>query len=143
MDEIEQVVEEKEKNSSPSVGRIQRKKGSTHTKLPQYPNMNARTIQLRFDVQVKVNNVTEEPEAKAAMVVKFKEVIGRMMDEEKTTVLYPYSTISSAVPIAARTQLTNTFTELKRHLQSLKPPLKNSDVVYKHIYIGRDTEYAD
>ena len=85
----------------------------------------------------------DEPDAKAATVAKFKELISKIMEEENTTVIYPYSTSSSAVPITTMARMPNTFIELKRYLPSIKPPLKDSDLVYGQVYIGTNTEYAD
>ena len=72
----------------------------------------------------------EESEAKADIVVKYKGMIGKIIEEESTYFLYSYSTSSSATPITALARTPNIFTELKQYLPSLKPPLKDSDVVY-------------
>ena len=85
----------------------------------------------------------EEPETKALIVVKVKEMIGNIMNEENIAALYPYSTISSTSPIADQMNIPNTFTKIKYYLPSLKTPLKNSDVVYRQIYTGTNTEYVD
>ena len=43
----------------------------------------------------------EESDEKVATIVKFKGLIETIMEEENTAVLYPYSELSSAVPITA------------------------------------------
>ena len=65
------------------------------------------------------------------------------MEEENTTVLYPYSSSSSAAPVTVLARTPNTFTELKRYLPSIKPPLKDSDLVYGQVYIGTNSVYTD
>ena len=92
---------------------------------------------------IRLDSIMVENEAKSASVVKFKEMIGKIMEEENTMVLYPYSSSSSAVPITAMARMPNTFTELKRYVPSIKPPLKDSDLVYGQIYIGTNSDYAD
>ena len=84
-----------------------------------------------------------ENKAKSAIVVKFKKMIGKITEEENTMVLYPYSSSSSAVPITAMARMPNTFIELKRYVPSIKPPLKDSDLVYGQIYIGTNSMYTD
>ena len=65
------------------------------------------------------------------------------MEEESSVVLYPYSSSSSSLPITAAAKLPNTYTDLKRHVLSLNPPAKNSDLAYYQIYIGTNTIFDD
>ena len=65
------------------------------------------------------------------------------MDEELFAVLFLYSTLSSAVLITAVAQLSNTYTDIKRHVPSLNPPIKDNDIVYCQIYIETNTMFDD
>ena len=107
-------------------GTFQRKSEKVQAKLPQHPDATySRTHQIRFDFRIRLDSIMVENEAKSASVVKFKEMIGKIMEEENTMVLYPYSSSSSAVPITAMARMPNTFIELKRYVPSIKPPLKD------------------
>ena len=119
------------------------KSEKVQAKLPHPDTNYSRTHQLRFDFRLRLDSITLEPEAKLASVLKFKAMIGKIMEEENTMVLYPYSSSSSAVPITAMARMPNTFTELKRYVPSIKAPLKDSDLVYGQIYIGTNSDYAD
>ena len=98
---------------------------------------------MRFDIRLKLDSIMEESEAKTATVTKFKELIGKIMEEENTTVLYPYSSSSSAAPVTVLARTPNTFTELKMYLPIIKTPLKGSDLVYGQVYIGTNSVYTD
>ena len=59
------------------------------------------TFQLKFDIRLKLDSVMDETNAKISIVMKFKALIGKIMEEENATVLYPYSATPSAVPITS------------------------------------------
>ena len=42
-----------------------------------------------------------------------------------------------------KARLLNTYMELKIYFPSLKPPVKNGDIVYSQIYIGNTTPFND
>jgi len=125
-------------------GLYQRKSVKIQAKLQKHTDETySRTHQIRFDFRIRLDSIMMENEAKSAIVVKFKEMIGKIMEEENTMVLYPYSSSSSAVPITAMARMPNTFIELKRYVPSIKPPLKDSDLVYGQIFIGTNSTYQD
>ena len=74
----------------------------------------------------------KEADAKLAIIVQFKVLVVKTMEEKNVAFIYPYSTTSRVVPITSLSRLPNVFMELK-----------NSDVVYGQIYIGTTTEYTD
>ena len=56
----------------------------------------------------------DEAESKLAITVNFKEIFGKIIDEESSVIMYPYSTSSSAVPVTSMAQMSSTYTDLKR-----------------------------
>ena len=68
----------------------------------------------------------EEPENTLGMVEKFRQLFTKIKEEESSAILYPYSTSSSAVPIPDIRKLPNTYTEMKRYIPGLKPPLEST-----------------
>ena len=65
------------------------------------------------------------------------------MEEESGAVVYPYLTTSSASSIVAKARIPNTYTDLRQYLPDIRQSLKDSDLVYGHIYIGTGTGYTD
>ena len=82
-------------------------------------------------------------ESKMATVAKFKELFGKIANEGSSTILYQYSTTSSAKPILTIARIPNTYTELKRYIPSSNLPVKDGDVVNGHIYFGTNTPFDD
>ena len=85
----------------------------------------------------------DEGKSKVATVAKFREILIKIMDDESSTVLCPYSTPSSIISTTAIKRMTNTFTDLEHYMPSLKPPVKDSDILYGQIYIGMNTPFND
>ena len=65
------------------------------------------------------------------------------MEEESSVVLYPHSTLSSAVLITAVARLPNIYTDLKQYAPSVNPPIKNSDIAYCQMYVRTNTMFED
>lgn len=84
----------------------------------------------------------EEAEAKGANV-KSREMIDKIMKEESSVVIHPYSTTSRASPIVAKVRIPNTYTDMRRYIPGIQRPLKDSDLVYGQIYIGTGAEYTN
>lgn len=106
-------------------------------KPPQHPNTNyAQGYQLRFDIRIEL----DKGESKVA---KFKEIFKKIIDDKLLVVLYPYSTSPSVTHISVIARIPNTYTDLKRYLPGLKPPLKNNDIVYGQKYLGTNTAFND
>ena len=85
----------------------------------------------------------DEADSKVAMISKFKEIFIKIADEELSAVLYPYLTSSSDVPCSALSRIPKTYTELKRYVPSLNPPVKNGNIAYCQIYLGINTTFVD
>ena len=115
-------------------------KWSTQTRLAPYPNPNyVWTHQLCYDVRIQLDSVMEEPESTISLVWKFKQIFTKTTEEESSAILYPYSTTSSAVPIMDKLWLPNTYSELRRYVPGLKPPMKDFNLAYRQLYIGTNT----
>ena len=99
--------------------------------------------QLRFDFRLKLDSVMEKTEAKGTTVGKFREMIEKIIEEESSAVVYLYLTTSSASSIVAKARIPKTYTYLRRYLPGIRPPLKNSDLVYGQIYTSTGTYYTD
>ena len=112
--------------------------------IPDHPKTNySRKYQFRYDARIKLDEVLDDASAKLAISLKFKSIFKKLMEEESSAVLYPYSSSSSLLPITLAAKLPNTYTDLKRHVPSLNPPAKNSDLAYCQIYIGTNTCFDD
>ena len=85
----------------------------------------------------------KEPESILAMVETFKKLFIKIKEEESSTILYPYSTSSSAAPISEVTHLPNTYTKMKRYIPGFKPPLKGFDLMYSQLFIGTSSAFDD
>lgn len=85
----------------------------------------------------------DEAESKVAMVAKFRETFIKIINDESSAILYPNSTTSSDIPISAITRLPRTYTELKWYIPSLSPPVKDGNISYGQIYIGKNTPFDD
>ena len=119
-------------------------KKTTQTRLaPIIDPIHAREHQLRYDMRLQLDKIMEEPESTKALVAKFRALFKKVQEEESSAILYPYSTTSSAVPITDVARLPNTYTELRRYIPTIKPPLKNSDLVYGQVYIGTNSAFDD
>ena len=92
-------------------------------------------------MRIQLDKVIYEGKSKVAMVVKFREIITKMMDDESSAVLYPYSTSSRTIIITAIKRMSNKFTDLKRYIPNLKYPVKDINVLYGQIYIGTNTAF--
>jgi len=80
---------------------------------------------------------------KFAIVQKFKDIFGKITEDESSEVLYLYLMLFSAAPITSFKQLPNNFTELNRYVPSMKPPLKNIGIVYGQLYFRANSKYTD
>ena len=98
---------------------------------------------MRYDIRIKLEKIMDEGGSKVAMVDKFRELFGKILDNESSTVLYLYFTSYSATPIAILSRAPIKYTELKRFIPSLKPPVKNGDIVYGQIYVSTNTMFKD
>ena len=100
-------------------------KEKNQAKIPHHLNTDyARDYQLRYDARIKLDAVIDEAASKLGIVIKFKAIFKRIIDDELSVVLYPYLTLSSAVPITAVARLPNTYIDLKWYVPSLNPPQK-------------------
>ena len=112
--------------------------------LPHHPNTDYdRYYQLRYDARIKLDAVVDEAARKLAIVIKFKAIFKHIMEEESSVVLYPHSTLSSAVLITAVARLPNTYMYLKWYVPSLNSPKKNSDIVYCQMYVETNIMFDD
>lgn len=124
--------------------RDQARNNKTHTNLLHYLDSNyARGFQLRFDARIKPDKVIDETDSKMAIVSRFKEIFSKIIDEESSSVLYPYLESSSATPVSESTCMLNTYTELKRYVPSLNPPIKDGDISYCQIYVCITITFED
>ena len=85
----------------------------------------------------------DEGERKVATVANFKEIFKKIVDDKSTPVLYPYSTSLSATSISVIVRIPNTYMDLKWYILSLKPLVKNSNIVYGQIYSGTNMSFND
>ena len=74
----------------------------TQSKLPQHPNVNyARKFQQRFDMHIELDSLMDDAESKDATFLKIKAMFIKILEEDNSATLYPYSISSSAVPVTA------------------------------------------
>ena len=100
-------------------------KEKKQAKLPHHPNIDyAREYQLRYNAITKLDVFVDEVASKLAIVLKFKVIFKRIMEEESSVVLYPYLTSPSVIPITAVAHLSNTYTDLKWYVSRLNRPKK-------------------
>lgn len=120
-----------------------RAKDKKQTNLPHHPNINyAQTFQLQYDARIDIDKVMDEAENKVAIKVKFKEIFGKIINNESSAVLSPYSSLSSAVPVTTMVRMLNMYMYPKRYVPSLSPPIKNGEITYCHLYIGTNATFA-
>lgn len=87
--------------------------------------------------------MTDESDNEHAIVAKYNELFCKIINEESTVVLYPYSTSSSAVPVVVMARMSNIYTDLKRYVLSLNPSIENSDIACYQLYVGTNTTFDD
>ena len=97
----------------------------------------------QFDTRLMVGKGTRDKNAKDTILKQFILLFKKIIEEERSLVLYAYSSSSTAIPITEDRQLPNTYGELMRYVPSLKVPKRTVEYAYGNIRIGTDTAFAD
>ena len=97
----------------------------------------------RFDIRIMVGKGISNKNAKDTIVKHFIHLFKKIFEEERSLVLYPYSSSSNAVPITETSLLPNTYGELMRYVPSLKVPKPSVEYAYGNMRIGTNTVFAD
>lgn len=97
----------------------------------------------RFDIRLMVGKGISNKNAKDTILKQFILLFKKIFEEERSIVLYPYSSSSNAVPITEKSLLPNTYGELMRYVPSLKVPKQTVEYAYGNMRIGTNTVFAD
>ena len=93
------AIKDKQKQNKNKKQKEKQKKSKTKTKERERLDQTCTTpkcelhsnaCQLRFDIRVKLDKVLEKLEREVAMVEKFKGLFTKIIDDNSSTVLYPY-----------------------------------------------------
>ena len=98
---------------------------------------------VRFDIRLRIGKGTSDKLAKDIIIKQFLILFKKIFEEERTLVLYPYSSTSNASPITERKHLPATYADLMRYVPSLKVPRQTIEHAYGSMLIGTNSGFDD
>ena len=94
------VTSRKEATMPSRFGWRENAKEKVQSKLPHHTDTKyARQYQLRYDIHIKLDSILDKAESWPTIVNEFKDLFIKIIDDEPTAMLYPYSTPSSIVSL--------------------------------------------
>ena len=97
----------------------------------------------QFDIQHMVGKGTSNKISNDTILRQFTLLFKKIFEEERSLVLYPYSSLSNAAPTTKKKHPPTTYGELMRYMSSLKVPKHTVEYAYGNMMIGTNTKFDD